>query len=125
MTARTSDQKGDHKMSDTPFLQASDEAAGAVQKSPNRVTLDKIKAKVRSVKYLNPETIPHMTIAVVLLQNGFAVTGQSAPADAANFDRDLGEQFALEDALRRVWPLEAYLLREYLADEEASRRDQK
>lgn len=109
-------------MFDTPFLQASDEAIAAVQKTPNRVSLDNVKAKIKSVEYVNPEAVPHMTIAVVVLKNGYAVVGHSAPADAANFNRDLSQQFAMEDALRKVWPLEEYILREYLADEEASRR---
>ena len=36
-------------------------------------------------------------------------------ADAENFDKELGKKFAYEDALRQMWPLEAYLLRERMS----------
>ena len=41
--------------------------------------------------------------------------GKSAPADADNFDEALGEKFAREDAIRQMWVLEGYLLRERLS----------
>lgn len=106
----------------TPALQASEDAVSSAEKTPNRVRLQNIKDKVRWVEYIHPTQVPHMTICVLLLKNGFAVTGTSTPADAENFDEELGEQLAYEDALRRVWPLEGYILREYLADEAANRR---
>jgi hypothetical protein len=105
----------DKDYTETPSLQASEDASAAVQKTPNRVTLDHIKSRVEGIEYINPKSIPHLTIAVVILDNGFAVVGKSAPADAHNFDENLGRQFAYEDALRHVWPLEAYLLREKLS----------
>lgn len=55
-----------------------------------------------------------MTIAVVYLENGYFVTGQSAPADPDNFDKELGQTFAREDAVRKIWPMEGYLLRQKL-----------
>lgn len=99
----------------TGSLEASDAAAAAVQKTDNRVTLDSMKAKVASTEYIRPASARHMTIAVVSLSNGFQLIGKSAPADPANFDAALGEKFALEDAIRQMWPLEGYLLREKLA----------
>jgi hypothetical protein len=105
----------DKDYTETPSLQASDDASAAVQRTKNRITLDHIKSRVEGVEYINPPSIPHMTIAIVVLDNGYAVVGKSTPADAANFDETLGKQFAYEDALRAVWPLEAYLLREALS----------
>jgi hypothetical protein len=93
-------------------LQADDEASAAVQKTPNRVTLDSMKDKIKGEEYIHPDSIPHMTICVIMLENGFALVGKSTPADAENFNEELGEKFAFEDALRQMWPLEAYLLRE-------------
>lgn len=95
-------------------LEVSDAEAAAVQKTPNRVTLDSIKAGVESVEYLNPESSKHFTIAVVRMKNGYIVIGQSAPADPENYNKELGEKFAYEDAIRKVWPLEGYLLCEAL-----------
>jgi len=98
-------------------LEESDAAAAAVQKTENRVTLDSIKAKIVTKEILHPESIPHMTIAVLLLDNGFAVVGISTPADPENYDEALGEKFAIEDAVRQIWKLEAYLLRERMMDQ--------
>lgn len=99
---------------ETSNLDTTDAASRAVQKTPNRVSLDSIKAKVVEVQYINPVICPHMTIALVKMANGFILLGDSTPADAANFNALLGQQFAYENALRKAWPLEAYLLRERL-----------
>jgi hypothetical protein len=95
-------------------LELTDAASRAVQKTPNRVSLESMLAKIASVEYLHPQAIPSMTIAVVVMENGFAVIGKTAPADPENFDADLGRQFAREDAIRQLWPLEGYALRERL-----------
>jgi len=96
-------------------LQSSDDQAAAVQKTPNRVTLAQLEAKIESVEYFNPESSPQLTIAIVKLTNGFVVTGESASADHENFDAQLGKKFAREAAIRRMWPFEGYLLCEKLA----------
>jgi hypothetical protein len=49
---------------------------------------------------------------VLITDTGYALVGKSTPADAENFDEELGLKFAKEDAIRQMWPLEAYLLRE-------------
>jgi hypothetical protein len=96
-------------------LEAGDRAAAAVQKTPNRITLDSMKAKIDVIETLHPPCCPTMTIAVVKLKSGYVLVGKSAPADPENFDPELGEKFATEDAIRQMWPLEGYLLREQLA----------
>lgn len=98
----------------TPSLDESNERSKAVQKTPWRVDLDKMKELVKSTEYINPESLPHMTIAVVVLENGYALMGMSAPADPANFNADLGKEYAYEDALRKLWPLEAYVMRDHM-----------
>jgi hypothetical protein len=113
---------------DTPSLRVSDNTSKAVQKTPWRVSLDAMKRRVVSVEYLFPHSIPHMTIAVVILDNGYALQGKSAPADPANFNEDTGKQYAYEDAMRQLWALEAYVMRDYLCgtivtdDKEAAKR---
>lgn len=96
-------------------LQMTDSEAAAVQKTPNRVTLDSITAKVLGVEYHNPKESSHTTVAYVMMANGYMVMGTSTPADPANFNEELGKKFAYEDAIRKVWPLEGYLLCEKLA----------
>ena len=99
----------------TGSLEASDAASAAVQKTPHRVTLDSMNAKITNEEYIHPTSCPHMTIAVLHTSNGFTLVGKSAPADPSNFDADLGQKFAREDAMRQMWPLEGYLLCEQLA----------
>ena len=99
----------------TGSLEAGDKAAAAVQKTKHRVTLDSMKARIVSEEFLHPKTLPSMTIAVLQVDNGFILVGKSAPADPDNYDEDLGENFAREDALRQMWQLEGYLLRERLS----------
>lgn len=98
----------------TGSLEASDAAAAAVQKTPNRVSLDSMRAKIVEREFYYPNVEPTMTIAVLKLENGFILVGKSAPADPANFDVELGRKFAEEDAVRQMWPLEGYALRERL-----------
>lgn len=102
-------------MTDTPSLNESNDRSKAVQKTPWRVDLGMMKARVASVEYIHPNSIPHMTIAIVVLDNGYALQGMSAPADAANFNAKLGEEYAYEDAMRKMWPLEAYVMRDVLS----------
>lgn len=56
-----------------------------------------------------------LTFCVLVLRNGFTVTGQSACADARNYDQDLGERIAREDAVKKIWPLLGYELRSKLS----------
>lgn len=98
-------------------LEETDRAAAEVQKTPRRVTLESIKDAIVHVEYYRPTSAPHFTIAVVCLQNGFVVVGSSAPADPANYDKALGERFAYEDAVRKIWPLMGYALRDKLYSE--------
>lgn len=90
-------------------LAAKDLPAGA-----QRVALHQLREKVEHVEIVRPFCAPTLTIAVVRLVNGFTLVGKSACADPAAFDAEKGERFAVDDALRQLWPLEAYVLREKL-----------
>ncbi len=76
-----------------------------------KVTADRIKDKIASVNYIQHDTL---TIAVITMRNGFKVLGKAAPADSRNYDANIGERYAYEDAFRQIWPLEGYLLCERL-----------
>lgn len=56
-----------------------------------------------------------LTICVLVMSNGYTVIGKSAPASPENFDAEKGRRFAYEDAIKQLWPLEGYALRERLA----------
>lgn len=61
--------------------------------------------------YQFPDTT--VTVCCLTLRNGFTVVGQSACASPENFDTDLGEKYAYEDARRQISQFEAYLLCEF------------
>jgi hypothetical protein len=56
-----------------------------------------------------------LTICLLVMENGFTIIGKSAPASLENFDEEKGKRFAYEDAIKQLWPLEGYALRERLA----------
>jgi len=66
-----------------------------------------------------------LSICILVMRNGFTVIGKSAPASAANFDAELGKKFAYEDAVRQLWPLTGFSLRDTLARQEAFDREPK
>jgi Phage protein (N4 Gp49/phage Sf6 gene 66) family len=53
---------------------------------------------------------------VLVLHNGFTVLGKSACASAENFDVEIGRKIAREDAVRQLWTLAGYALRDRLAN---------
>jgi hypothetical protein len=92
-------------------LRETDDAAKAVQKTPNRISLDFIESQIASEVRLDMPGMPHVTILAITFKNGFLVLGHSAPADPENYDADLGMKFARENAIRQAWPLFAFQLR--------------
>lgn len=64
-----------------------------------------------------------LTFCVLVLRNGFTVTGQSACASPENFNAEIGRRIAREDAVRQVWPLLGFRLRDKLAATPADFRD--
>jgi hypothetical protein len=56
-----------------------------------------------------------LTFCVVVLKNGFTVTGESACASPENFDAEIGRKIAFENAKQKIWPLMGYALKERLS----------
>lgn len=57
-----------------------------------------------------------LTFCVLVLRNGFAVTGESACASPENFDEGLGRKIARENAKQKLWPLMGYALKQKLVE---------
>ena len=55
-----------------------------------------------------------LTFCVLVLRNGFTVTGESACVSPENFNAALGRAIAREHAKAKIWALEGYALRERL-----------
>ena len=60
-----------------------------------------------------------LTFCVLVLRNGFTVTGESACASPENFDAEIGRKIARENAINKVWPLMGYELKGRLSREAA------
>lgn len=92
-----------------------------------RVTPADIEANIVSAHYFTaadavaynaggPSVVPEpslylLTFCVLVLRNGFTVTGESACASPENFDAEIGRRIARENAVQKVWPLMGYQLR--------------
>lgn len=63
----------------------------------------------------NPVALSLLTFCVLVLRNGFTVTGESACASPENFDAEIGRKIARQKAIDKVWPLMGYELRSRLA----------
>ena len=55
-----------------------------------------------------------LTFCVLVLRNGFTVTGESACASPENFDAELGRKIARANAVNKVWPLLGFSLKQKL-----------
>ena len=55
-----------------------------------------------------------LTFCVLVLRNGFTVTGESACASPENFDAEVGRKIARQNAVQKVWPLLGFALKERL-----------
>lgn len=56
-----------------------------------------------------------LTFCVLVLRNGFTVTGESACASPENFDAEIGRKIARQNAVQKIWPLLGFRLRDKLS----------
>lgn len=63
----------------------------------------------------NRQSLDVLTVCLLVTRNGFTIIGKNAPASPDNFDAELGRKLAYEDAVRQLWPLMGYALRDKLA----------
>lgn len=62
-----------------------------------------------------PEQLDLLTFYVLVLRNGFTVTGESACASPENFNAEIGQAIARQNAVAKIWPLLGFRLRDRLA----------
>lgn len=109
-------------------IQETDRESAAVAKNPaGRVSLADIEGQIRWRFDMNlgdaisateghkvastgesSFDLARTSVCVLVMFNGFNVIGKSTPLDPANFNKELGQKFAYEDAIRQLWPLMAY-----------------
>ena len=62
-----------------------------------------------------PSSLDLLTFCVLVLKNGFTVTGESACASPENFNAEIGRKIARENAVAKIWPLMGYELKSKLS----------
>ena len=67
------------------------------------------------VELYTPTPLRQLTFCVLILRNGFTVTGESACASPENFDAKIGCKIARTNAVNKIWPLMGYELKSKLA----------
>lgn len=92
------------------FFTAGDGYAGALSIS------EEFAEKQDAERVINPpEQLDLLTFCVLVLKNGFTVTGESACASPENFDAEIGRKVARANAVQKIWPLMGYELRSKLS----------
>lgn len=55
---------------------------------------------------------PTLTLCKLTLDNGYTSVGQSACVNEANYNQEIGERVAYDNAFKNLWPLFGFLLAE-------------
>lgn len=95
-----------------PELISDDELHKKLNNRPaERVTKEGMEARVVSTEFhcIGGGTV---TVAHIKLDNGFSVRGESACVNPENYNQEIGERIAYDDAFRKLWPLFGFLLAE-------------
>lgn len=90
------------------YFTAFDGAAGAAFNEANP------GGELRTFSWNAPPPLHLLTFCVLVLRNGFTVTGESACASPENFDAEIGRKIARMNAVNKVWSLMGYALKEQL-----------
>lgn len=61
-----------------------------------------------------PQSLSLLTFCVLVLKNGFTVTGESACASPENFDAEVDRKVARANAVQKILPLMGYALKQKL-----------
>lgn len=69
------------------------------------------------IDYANYYRFPNsvVTVCCLTLTNGFNVVGYSACVSMENYDEEIGQKVAFENARRLIWQLEGYRLKDSMA----------
>lgn len=75
-----------------------------------RVTKEYMESRIADRQFTRlGETVTHCRI---VLDNGYSVSGESACVNVENYNQQIGEKIAFDNAFRQLWPLFGFLLAE-------------
>lgn len=76
-----------------------------------RVTKDDVLDAIAKEEFLYTATL---TFCVLTLVNGWTVTGESACASPANYNKEIGDRLAKDNAISKIWGFLGFSLKEKL-----------
>ena len=84
------------------------------------ITADGATGRVKSnaIVTVCKQSLGLLTFCVLVLRNGFTVTGESACASPENFEAEIGRKIARQNAVAKIRPLMGYELRTKLQAKE-------
>jgi hypothetical protein len=63
-------------------------------------------------EYMKSRIGETVTYCRIVLDNGFSASGESARVNPENYNQQIGEKIAYDNAFRQLWPLFGFLLAE-------------
>jgi hypothetical protein len=88
-----------------------DEMNAAIAALPGeKVTKDAMEARIVDTAFIRIGAT--VTVCSLTLDNGYSVRGESACVDAVNYNQEIGEKLARDQAFAKLWPLFGFLLSE-------------
>ncbi len=75
-----------------------------------RVTKEYIDSRIKDTTFAKMEDTT--TICRITLDNGYTVNGFSACVNPENYNKEIGEKIAYDNAYRELWPLFGFILAE-------------
>ena len=82
----------------------------------NHLTPDDINSLVDKVRYSILPSGKTMMCEMTLI-NGFTLLGEYSCVNLVNFDEVTGKSISYEDAWKKIWPLESYLMQQKTYEE--------
>lgn len=79
----------------------------------NRLTMEFLNNQIVETVYTKiGDTLTH---CLIIVKNGFSFTGESSCVDPNNYNKDIGEKIAYDNAFDKMWPVYGFVLRQHLA----------
>ena len=75
-----------------------------------RVTKEHIESRIKETKCAKFSGT--VTLCQITLDNGYSVRGESACVNPENYNQEIGEKIAYDNAFSKLWPLFGFLLAE-------------
>lgn len=75
-----------------------------------RITKEYIQGRIADKQFTR--LLPTVTVCSIVLDNGYSVRGESACVNLENYNQEIGERIAYDNAFDKLWALFGFLLAE-------------